>query len=288
MGIETSKFSPKIEKEKYVELFQTIYQEMKNIAEETGFAKQYQDAAKYKKRRLSKFLEETHLKPLRDRLIKQNPEYAEVIAILVDLNTTSWQVLATDLLAHNDNKTFAHDFWRQREAIENLFRPTNTLESDKRGIIGQVGAFKAFEKLGITPVLATPRQDAEGADLFIIAEELKGFYEPVVPVSVRHGVSHRYHLKKENIYKKAESVKVELKEKPVMIDSSEIPMFFSQGLHTSVNFEQNLISWFKKVRAGKGIKFLKVICPLGSFDPDTGDPSPAFLKKFDTQMAKYF
>ncbi|MDA2921880.1 hypothetical protein MYX07_01295 [Patescibacteria group bacterium AH-259-L07] len=293
--IESQKFSPKIEAEERKSpeemLLHTIYQEMKKIAEKTEYAKQWQKKSKRGRRNLSHSIEREKLKPLRDRLVKENPNQAELICILVNLDVSSGsQFLATDFLTKTDDK-FIKLFWTQYKTIFKLFHPNSDehFSGFKRGIVGQAGIFKSLKNMGLKPVLAVPYQDALGVDLFVIQEKSGERTDRVLPIQVKHGVSHTYEYE-EGRYKKAKSLKVIPREKiyfpSIVIDEPKVQTYiFSNDLEPCPHSEQDVKSRSKEI--GKLVKSLKIICPPHSFNSDTGDPTPEFLRQFEPEIRKY-
>lgn len=295
MSKELQKFSSEIktmdEKKPEKILLHNIYQEMKKIAEETEYAKRHQEKSKWGKKTHSRSIEKEKLKPLRDRLVEENPEYAELICILVNLDVSSGsQFLATDFLTKTDDK-FIKLFWTQYKAIFELFHPNSDepFLGFKRGVVGQAGIFNAIKSMSLKPVLASLSQEALGIDLFAIQGGSTEHIERILPIQVKHGTSHSYEYE-EKKYKKATSLQVIPKETicfpSVSIDKPKVQThIFSSYLKTSAHLEQDVKSRSKEV--GKIVKALKIICPINSFDQDTGDPTPEFLTEFEQKIREH-
>jgi hypothetical protein len=252
--------------------------------------RQYKDAADFNEK----------YQNLKQEFIKNYPEYAEVIEAIFDVkdvaeietqlvlnkekkikiereklkemmrDLTQWHFLVTHLLIDNQDKSFAISFWSELGVIYKSFS-NKPLKGIRKGIIGQVGVYKVFKKLGFNPKIAHPDEDAfEKMDLLVSL--------PTAETAVQTKYTERVKqplIIKDNI--DYPSVLLERLEQETYISHYDIEQMIR--LRESCRRKTN--------RTGKKVEALYLAIPEGSFDPDTGEPTEEFLKQIEPEIRKY-
>ena len=115
-----------------------------------------------------------------DKRLDAHEEKGKERSALID-EVTRYQYLLTHLIARTSDKEFLGSFWQIAEDVARKKENIRSLNMMRKGILSQVAVLKIMEKIGASPTLSHPRDDARHAiDLWIDAKkavQVKGIRE---------------------------------------------------------------------------------------------------------------
>lgn len=255
------KYAPPAEKAKAMELQRSLLEALKNDDQEKVkelqemYFREYPDQLEG----VTVLFELANFNKLNKKVSEDRKEYKTQKSDFEEL--TQYQFLLTDFILYNsEDKEFMQNFWKVWAKIsedQNLLREFNLL---KRGILSQVAVHKLFDKLGYSPRLAHPREDAfDAIDIWTEAGDvvqIKGTdkNQPVI-------------LESEEIAFPA----VEVKDKGTLKYLNSFMMQHAQRFRTKLQrFNE------KTHQAAKGYF---VVIPYTKFDHITGEPDREFVER---------
>ncbi len=242
---------------------------------------------------------------LRENLIKERPEQVVTIEALFTLkdlveaeaelnasrrkkerikpekfkqlmrDLTEWQFTTTHLLIHaGHNRKFVQNFWSECGQLYKLFCG-GEIRGRRKGIIGQVGVYRLMEYLRLKPKLSHPDEDAfEKTDLWVSYPQS----DEAISVQTKYTVRTK---------------------KPILMSTDEIsyPSILhyekKKNIYISHQDMREMMCLREKCqskakRDGKNVIGLYLVCPEGSFDSLTGEPTKEFLTQIKPEIKKYF
>lgn len=191
-----------------------------------------------------------------DKRLDAHEEKGEERREMID-EVTRYQYLLTHLIARTSDKEFLGSFWRMAEEIARVKENTRSLNMMRKGILSQVAVLKIMEKIGASPTLSHPRDDARHAiDLWIDSKkavQVKGIRED-----------------KQQLPEIMETESVSFP--GVEIESDDGVKHFNSEMFQKFQHFQARLDVYREL-AGKRIKGYMMVIPYSAFDPVTGEPS---------------
>lgn len=187
------------------------------------------------------------------------------------VNLALWNQEATKFLAkHEHDKELVQAFWSNYKNIFNLFsKDEKSGDGVKRGIVGQASVYHILSHSGFRPEISTPQEDVfEKIDLKIPSRDK----EIVIQIKQRQDLSQSLVVATKDIkYPSIVSKQVD-----------KDTYFSSHDIEEMISLQENCEE--KSRRENKKIEAFYIIIPSGKCDPDTGKPSPDFLRKIKPQI----
>jgi len=247
-----------------------ICNEMRKIIEKTDYRYRSSRKRGAKRRIFNREIEKKFLLPLRNRLCREFPEDKMLIYTLANLDRScKWQHVATRLLSEKiRDKRMAKSFWNELFSISRMLDyPHYATEGAKAGVLGQAGICLVFRKLEIPYKVANPTKDAkEKTDILVGQERVQVKRHEKRETHIEHLVQIYY-----------PSIVTET--------TKEETHWVNENLEKISTVQESCEDRSKNV--GRKVRCLRIICPEGSLDLYTGQPTEKFLNLIKPEINKY-
>ncbi len=201
----------------------------------------------------------------------------EIQGIKLDL-TESFFLQASHILANQEDEDYLRSLLDLTDQIAWRLGESNAWRGIRKGLLGEVGAYRLLEKHGFSPQLSHPKEDAS-LHVDMLAEDKKTGARLVVQVK------HTAFAKNPQFLQSKEELAAWLKEEAKRIKDEGSERAITRFAELSEKLENDFGEMEEHcLDIPEEVRPVVVILPEGSIDPYTGELKEEYFKDFEMKI----